>query len=273
MESPSSTMSSAGGASGDKTTPRERKGWYMYDWANSAISSVAISGFLPLLLQETALAAAGYPGICGNYLANATLAESLFPGGGYSGAYTFNDQAAWDDGLVPNINCLNASAPQFTGIWCPGAPPSASECLTSLAADAGSRLALSVTTGGRAWEPSAYSSAMISVSTGLQMVVFVAIGGLADYGRWRKTLLVLLSLFGSLVTILCVTVTPANWWAGGLLMVLVNISYGASYVVYNAFLPSLAAGEPEVLEATPAARDGAFTTAIERISSYGMATG
>lgn len=34
---------------------------YMFDWANSAVSSVVISGFLPLLVQECALAAAGFP--------------------------------------------------------------------------------------------------------------------------------------------------------------------------------------------------------------------
>jgi UMF1 family MFS transporter len=135
------------------------------------------------------------------------------------------------------------------------------------------RVAVSVTTAGRAWDPSAYAAAMVSVSTAVQMVVFVAVGGLADHGPWRKGLLSALSLVGALATVLCVTVTPATWWVGGLLLVLVNVAYGASYVVYNSYLPDLAACTPAVRRAPPRERAAAFTAAIERISSAGFAWG
>lgn len=63
-------------------------------------------------------------------------------------------------------------------------------------------------------------------------------------------------------------------WQGGLVMVLCNILYGCTYVAYNAWLPFLAASEPEVL-ATPAgpAREAAFAATMDRISSAGFAWG
>ena len=233
---------------------------------------MAISGFLPLLLQETALAAGGFPGACGNYVSNATLAALAFPGAPLPGLYAYNDPDA--AAYPPSARCGAVALLGGNGTWCPGAPPSAAECLASTAGDVAARVAISVTSAGRAWDPSAYAAAMVSVSTGVQMLVFVAVGGLADYGPWRKGLLTALSLAGALFTVLCVTVTPANWWAGGLLLVLINVCYGASYVVYNSYLPQLAASTPGVRHAPPgAARAAAYTAAIERISSHGFAWG
>ena len=36
-------------------TARERRGWLCYDFSNSAVVGVIVSGFLPLLVQDAAL--------------------------------------------------------------------------------------------------------------------------------------------------------------------------------------------------------------------------
>lgn len=43
-------------------TDGEIRGWYSYDFANSPYPVAVAGGFLPLLLQSTALSAAGFPG-------------------------------------------------------------------------------------------------------------------------------------------------------------------------------------------------------------------
>jgi MFS-type transporter involved in bile tolerance (Atg22 family) len=51
---------------GSELSKRELFSWFMYDWSNSACSSVVIRGFLPLLTQDCALGAAGFPRIAWN---------------------------------------------------------------------------------------------------------------------------------------------------------------------------------------------------------------
>mmetsp|Transcript_8476 Transcript_8476/g.25306 ORF Transcript_8476/g.25306 Transcript_8476/m.25306 type:complete len:121 (-) Transcript_8476:1888-2250(-) len=48
-------------------TDREAVGWCSFDFAQSPIYFVAGAMFLPLLLQSTALQAAGFPDNCPNY--------------------------------------------------------------------------------------------------------------------------------------------------------------------------------------------------------------
>lgn len=55
----------------------ELAGFYIMDWANSVYSTIVISGFLPLLLQNSALSAAGFPGACPNYITNVTRVRSV----------------------------------------------------------------------------------------------------------------------------------------------------------------------------------------------------
>ena len=171
--------------------------------ANSAISSVAISGFLPLLVQELSLRAANFPWVCPNLVLDQSLVDATFPGGNYHAMYAYNDMDA--NAILPSSKCVLSNT-TTTGIWCPGLPPSSDQCL-QLSGKPDDRYTLSFTESGKSWEPSAYASAMISIGTALQMLFFVSVGGISDYGRGRKILLVSLSLIGCLITILAITVT------------------------------------------------------------------
>lgn len=124
--------------------------------------------------------------------------------------------------------------------WCIGLPANLDQCR-----DAGGLTPVAVrTTSGV--DPSAYASLGISVSVGIQVFFFIALGSLADYGPLRKQLLLVVSVIGAIGSILCVGINSDTWWAGLPLMVLTNVAFGLSGVVYNAYLPKLVHELPSV---------------------------
>ena len=248
-------------------TARERRGWLCYDFSNSAVVGVIVSGFLPLLVQDAAQAAAGFPWACGNLLANGSAL------------------AAYGTGLAPPAHALVlASAALAPSAACagwpplgpaagagPGAPASADACR---AADGATRQALCARgAGGECWEPAAYTSAMNALATGLSMLAFVQVSALADHGAARKRLLTALSYAGAALCVACAAVRPGSWQLGGALIVATTVCYATTYVLYNAYLPLLAANDAAVLAAAPADRDAAFMRAMDALSSAGFAWG
>lgn len=193
-----------------------RRWWY--DWSNSAVSSIIISGFLPLLVQDCAQRAAGFPGVCPNLIAmNATALVATFGADGAEGVTSAYYLPEADPDFLPSSACVAAGA----GSLCPGAPGSADQCLFPLS---GAVYPLRVTAaGGGEWDPAAYTNAMNSVSTGLQMLVFIALSGLADYGPFRKRMLMGLSLAGCAFAVLCLSIREASWQWGGALIVLTSV--------------------------------------------------
>jgi MFS transporter, UMF1 family len=147
---------------------REQRGWYFYDWANSAFSTTVATVFLgPYLLAVTknAADANGYVHPFGIPV----LAGSFFP-------YV---------------------------------------------------LALSVV---------------------LQVFVLPVTGAIADRVRRKKLLLALFAYVGATATMAMYLLQGSAYLFGGLLFVIANLSFGASVVVYNAFLPEIA--EPDERDRT-----------------------
>ncbi|MFC3893966.1 MFS transporter [Lentzea rhizosphaerae] len=97
---------------------------------------------------------------------------------------------------------------------------------------------------------------LLSLATVIQVVVLPVMGAIADRTQNKKKMLAFFAFTGSAATITLATVTGTNWTLGVLLFVIANICYGASVVVYYAFLPEIAA---------PDERDG--------VSSRGWAYG
>jgi UMF1 family MFS transporter len=155
---------------------------------------------------------------------------------------------------------------------CPGTPGSADDC--RYLDGAWTKYPLRVTASdGTSWDPAAYSNAMNSVSTGLQMFVFIALSGLADFGRHRKSVFMGISLVGCMLSILCLTIRPASWQWAGALVVLTSVCYMSTYVFYNAWLPLLGANDPAVLAAPKEKQDDVFMSRMHDISSRGFAFG
>ncbi len=80
----------------------------------------------------------------------------------------------------------------------------------------------------------------LSLSVVLQVLVLPIVGAIADRSSHRRRLLALFAYIGSGTTIAFLFLTGDRYLLGGLLFIIANIAFGASIVVYNSFLPSLA---------------------------------
>jgi MFS transporter, UMF1 family len=156
-------MTGSGRPRDGKTRRREQRGWYFYDWANSAFSTTVVTVFL------------------GPYLTAVT------------------DNAADAGGLVYPLGI-----PVLAGSYFPY---------------------------------------ILSLSVVLQVFLLPITGAIADRTRKKKRLLMLFAYIGALSTMALYLVQGSAYLFGGLLFVVANLSFGASVVVYNAFLPEIA--EPD----------------------------
>jgi MFS transporter, UMF1 family len=146
-----------------RRTRREQRGWYFYDWANSAFSTTVVTVFL------------------GPYLTAVT------------------ENAADAGGLVYPLGI-----PVLAGSYFPY---------------------------------------ILSLSVVLQVFLLPITGAIADRTGKKKRLLMLFAYIGALSTMALYLVQGSEYLFGGLLFVVANLSFGASIVVYNAFLPEIA--EPD----------------------------
>lgn len=86
----------------------------------------------------------------------------------------------------------------------------------------------------------AFFSYVVSLSVFLQIFVLPIIGAVADYSHRKKQLLFVFAYIGVLATMSLYFVSGANYLLGGLLFLIANLSFGASIVLYNAYLPDIA---------------------------------
>jgi UMF1 family MFS transporter len=96
---------------------------------------------------------------------------------------------------------------------------------------------------GIAVDARSYWSYLIALSVFSQVVCLPVLGAIADYGSRKKELLGLFAYTGSGATILLYFVEGANYLLGGVLFLIANLAFGASIVMYNAFLPEISPPE------------------------------
>jgi UMF1 family MFS transporter len=80
----------------------------------------------------------------------------------------------------------------------------------------------------------------ISASVLLQALWLPLLGGLADYTNLKKRLMAVFCYSGAAATCLLVFITDDWYLAGGVLLIVANVCFGASIVLYNAFLNDIA---------------------------------
>lgn len=97
---------------------------------------------------------------------------------------------------------------------------------------------------------------VLSLSVVLQVFFLPILGAAADYSHRKKQMFGVTAYLGALATLSLYLVQGSNYVLGGVLFLIANLSFGASIVFYNAFLPDIAA---------PDDRD--------RVSSQGWAMG
>ena len=142
---------------------REQRGWYLYDWANSAFHTTAIALF-----------------------------------------------------LGPYLTALAKAAADANGFVHP----------------------LGLTIDARS-----YWSYLVSLSVILQALVLPVIGAIADYGRRKKQCLAGTAYVGAAAAIAMYFLKDDMYLWGGVLFIIANVSFGASVVIYNSFLPEIAPPE------------------------------
>ncbi|KAL8674009.1 MAG: hypothetical protein Q9168_001594 [Polycauliona sp. 1 TL-2023] len=85
-----------------------------------------------------------------------------------------------------------------------------------------------------------------SISVFVQSLVIVSMSGAADHGVYRKRLLLLFAFVGAAATMLFIGIIPKIYLLGGLLAIVSNVCFGASFVLLNSFLPLLVRHHPSV---------------------------
>jgi UMF1 family MFS transporter len=101
-----------------------------------------------------------------------------------------------------------------------------------------------------------YFPYVVSLSVVLQVLFLPILGAIADYSHRKKQLLASFAYLGVSATMGLYFLYGSDYLLGGLLFLIANLSFGASVVIYNAFLPEIA---------RPAERDA--------VSSMGWALG
>lgn len=84
---------------------------------------------------------------------------------------------------------------------------------------------------------------LISLSVLLQIILLPLLGALADYTSWKKPMLALSLVGGSGSVLAMLAVGGQDYLLGSALFVTANLCFGASDVLYNAFLPDICAPE------------------------------
>ena len=84
---------------------------------------------------------------------------------------------------------------------------------------------------------------LISISVAGQVIFLPVVGAIADYGHRKKELLGLTAFLGAAATVAMFFIQGTNYMLGAALLIVSNISFGASIVVYNSFLPEIAPPE------------------------------
>ncbi|RYP36931.1 hypothetical protein DL767_003179 [Monosporascus sp. MG133] len=89
-----------------------------------------------------------------------------------------------------------------------------------------------------------------SISVLLQALLVVSISCAADHGNYRKRLLLTFAWTGSFCVMAFIIVFKEIYILGGLLTIVSNTAFGASFVLLNSFLPVLVRYHPEVKAST-----------------------
>lgn len=88
--------------------------------------------------------------------------------------------------------------------------------------------------------PGSVFSYAVALSVILQVVVLPVVGAIADRSSRKRELLALFAYVGALATLAMVFLDGDRYWVGVAALVVANLAFGSSVVVYNSFLPQLA---------------------------------
>ncbi|KAK6503258.1 Autophagy protein 22 [Arthrobotrys musiformis] len=85
-----------------------------------------------------------------------------------------------------------------------------------------------------------------SLSVMFQALVIISMSGAADHGRYRKQLLLIFAYIGAIACVLMIFVNAQWVGTASLLAQIGNVTFGASYVLMNSFLPLIVRNHPSL---------------------------
>lgn len=213
---------------GDDTRPtssREFAGWYSYSWAAEVFTVCAIGR--PNLGTQSALIV--YLICIGSFLP-ITLEQMARDRGVLLSDRTTPCSATWKASLG-----LESPIYSFGDLgYQEHAVPSTSQCVIYIL--------------GAEINTASFAMYTFSVSVFIQAILIISMSGAADHGSFRKMLLVIFAVIGSTSTMLFLAVSPKIYFLGGLLAIIANTCFGASFVLLNSFLPLLVRHHPSLLD-------------------------
>jgi UMF1 family MFS transporter len=127
--------------------------------------------------------------------------------------------------------------------------------------------------------PISFALYVTVVSVIIQAIVFIGLSSLADYGNNRKPFML---ISGTICAISCIAylgVVNENYYGlAAIITIIANVTFGASYVFYYAYLPTLTQNDKQIIDAKLKGADPEEITALSerignRISSLGFAWG
>lgn len=145
--------------------------------------------------------------------------------------YSLREQRGWYFYDFANSAFASTVVTLFLGPW-----------LTTLARNAADANGL-VHPLGIPVDARSFWSYLIALSVFSQVLFLPVIGGLADYSARKKQWLGLLAYVGAGATMSMFFLDGTRYLLGGVLFLIANLAFGASMVIYNAFLPEIAAEE------------------------------
>jgi UMF1 family MFS transporter len=92
-------------------------------------------------------------------------------------------------------------------------------------------------------EPRSWWGYMVALSVMTQVVALPLMGTIADFSKNKKGLLAITAYIGAFATVAMFALQGSAYLLGGVLFLISNLAFGASIVVYNSFLPEIAAPE------------------------------
>ncbi|KAG9194838.1 hypothetical protein G6011_04873 [Alternaria panax] len=98
---------------------------------------------------------------------------------------------------------------------------------------------------GRDMSTSSFAMYTFSTAVLLQAVVLICFSSFADYGPYRKKMLMFTSYMGALTSCLFIFISPSLYYLAPVLVIVGVSSLGCSFVLLNAFLPLLVANHPD----------------------------
>lgn len=117
-----------------------------------------------------------------------------------------------------------------------------------------------------------------TISVLIQFIVFISLGALADHGTHRKQFLMFFGYMTSIIGFCTLfVVSDSLWWMAFLIYILSNITFGASFVFFYAWVPILTRNDSRVIEASALSDTATYykvsDTVGNEISSKGFAYG